>query len=356
MNRPRPLAHLDALRPYQAAGGFVPRYNLSANEAFLGPSGAAAEALEGAAGDLFRYPDGACTALREAIAVRYELTADKIICTAGSEELISLIVQAFVAPGKEVLFSQYGFIKYELAARAYGAEPVRASEVAFTANVGSLLAAVTVNTRVLFLANPNNPTGTQIIGAELRELRDGLRSDILLVVDAAYAEFVEDVGYEDGLALAGSTANTLALRTFSKIHGLAALRCGWGYGDLDLVNALHKVRGAFNVSAPAQIAATAAIQDQVHEASARAHNTRWRAWLAAQLTNAGYRVCPSATNFLMVVFDDAQRCQDACAQLRRHGVLALSLGGYGLPQAMRITVGTEDANRTVVRALCEPVT
>jgi len=353
MTLPRALAHLDALRAYQAAGGFSPLHNLSANEACLGASEAAAQALRGNVDAPFQYPDGSCTALREAIAARYSLKEQQVICTAGSEELISLIVQAFVAPEEEVLFSQYGFIKYDLAARAYGAKPVRATEKAFTADVDSLLAAVSAATRVLFLANPNNPTGTLLPGGELRRLRDGLRPDILLVVDAAYAEYVDDEQYDDGLTLADSTSNTLMLRTFSKIHGLAALRCGWGYGALELINVLNKVRGAFNVSTPAQVAATAAIQDLVHEARAREHNLKWREWLAAQLSDAGYQVCPSATNFLMIEFDDIHHCHRAAAQLQQQGVLALSLGGYGLPQAMRITVGAESANRAVVRALCE---
>jgi histidinol-phosphate aminotransferase len=345
--------HLDSLRPrpYRAASGIVPKYNLSANEACLGASPAAIAAAVTATQSLDRYPDGSALALRTAISNRYGLHLEHIICGAGSEELISLIVQAYAAPDDEVLFSQYGFIKYELAARAYGAVPVRAPETAFTADVDALLGAVTARTRIVFLANPNNPTGTYLPEGEVRRLRNGLRTDIVLVIDAAYAEFVEREDYSDGCALARETGNTLALRTFSKIHGLAGLRCGWGYGAPALIDTLHKVRGAFNVSTPAQFAAVAAIGDLAHERQAREHNTHWLAWLSAQLDAAGFDVIPSVCNFLVVRFRDELACQAGVNALATQGVLAMTLAGYGLAQSMRITIGTQAANHAVVTAL-----
>jgi histidinol-phosphate aminotransferase len=348
---PRARPHLDPLRPYKAASSVGTKHNLSANEACLGPSPAAVAAAIGAMQSADRYPDGGASALRAAIAERYRLDPERVVCSAGSEELISLIVQAYCAPDDEVLFSQYGFIKYELAARACGAQPVRAREAAFTADVDALLEAVTPRTRVLFLANPNNPTGTCLPDGEVRRLRVALREDIVLVVDAAYAEFVERPDYGDGLALAGETENTIALRTFSKIHGLAGLRCGWGYGAIELVNVLHKVRGAFNVSSMAQAAAAAAIADEDHVRRAREHNTQWLAWLSDRLARAGLKVIPSVCNFLVVRFADAAACQSALVALGRHGVLAMPLTGYRLLEAMRITIGTEAANRAVAEAL-----
>ena len=350
---PRPRPNLEPLRPYNAASSIGARHNLSANEACLGASPAAVEAAKAALQWADRYPDGSASALRAAIAGRLRLDPERIVCGAGSEELISLVVQAYCAPDDEVLFSQYGFIKYELAARAHGANPVRASEAAFTADVDALLRAVTPRTRVLFLANPNNPTGTCLPDSEVRRLRGGLREDIVLVVDAAYAEFVERPDYSDGLALAGETGNTIALRTFSKIHGLAALRCGWGYAARDLVDTLHKVRGAFNVSSVAQAAAAAAIADEAHVRRAREHNTKWLAWLSDRLRHAGLEVIPSVCNFLVVRFQDAAACQAALEALGRHSVLAMPLAGYGLPEALRITIGTEPANRAVAEALTE---
>jgi histidinol-phosphate aminotransferase len=353
MALPRPRPNLASLRPYQAAAGAEMTYNLSANEACLGPSPAALAAAAEATKSADRYPDGSALALREAIAARYRLDKERIVCGAGSEELISLIVQAYAAPGDEVLFSLYAFIKYELAARAYGAEPVRAPEKEFCADVDALLKAVTPRTRVLFLANPNNPTGTTLPDAEVRRLRAGLREDIVLVVDAAYAEFVERPDYADGLALAGETGNTIALRTFSKIHGLAGLRCGWGYAARDLVDTLHKVRGAFNVSCVAQAAAAAAVGDDAHERRAREHNTQWLSWLSERLQRAKLEVIPSVCNFLVVRFKDPAASQTAVAALARHGVLAMPLTGYGLPEALRISIGTEPANRAVAEALTE---
>lgn len=343
--------NLDALRPYRAAGGIVAKYNLSANEACLGASPAAIAAAVAAAQSLDRYPDGSALALRTAIGNRYGLPTEHLICGAGSEELISLIVQAYAAPDDEVLFSQYGFIKYELAARAYGAIPVRAPETAFTADVNALLDAVTPRTRIVFLANPNNPTSTYLPEGEVRRLRSGLRADIVLVIDAAYAEFVERQDYSDGCTLAQESGNTLALHTFSKIHGLAGLRCGWGYGAPALIETLHKVRGAFNVSTVAQSAATAAIGDLAHERQAREHNTHWLAWLSAQLEAAGLDVIPSVCNFLVARFKDVPACQAAVDALAAQSVLAMGLSGYGLPQALRITVGTSEANHAVVKAL-----
>jgi histidinol-phosphate aminotransferase len=351
MTHPRPRANLDALRPYQAVTGPDLRFNLSANEACLGPSPAALAAAAEAATSIDRYPDGAAGKLRLAIGTRYGLDPELIIVGAGSEELISLLVQAYVAPGEEVLFSQYGFIKYELAARAHAAIPVRAPEVEFTADVDALLAAVTPRTRLVFLANPNNPTGTYLRDAQVRRLREQLAEHIVLVVDAAYAEFVERADNADGLALARSTPNTVALRTFSKIHGLAGLRCGWGYGAREIVDVLHKIRGAFNVSAVAQAAAAAAIADTAHESRSREHNIEWLSWLSTELLAAGLEVIPSVCNFLVVRFQSAGACAAAITSLNGHGVLAMPLTGYGLPEALRITVGTESANQAVLAAL-----
>ena len=351
MTLPRARSNLDALRPYQAVGGVNAKYNLSANEACLGASPAAVAAAIEAARSANHYPDGGCHDLRRAISARYRLDPDRVMCGAGSEELISLIVQAYAAPGDEVLFSQYGFIKYELAARAYGATPVRAPEPAFVADVDALLAAATPLTRVVFLANPNNPTGTYLPAAEVTRLRRGLAENVILVIDAAYAEFVERPDYDDGLALAGDTRNTLALRTFSKIHGLAGLRCGWGYGTPELIGAMHKVRGAFNVNSLAQAAAAAAIGDLAHEKRARAHNSHWLAWLGPSLRALGLEVIPSVCNFLVVRFADGEACRSALSSLAARSVLAMPLTGYGLPEALRITIGTEPANHAVRDAL-----
>lgn len=353
MSRPKPLPHLAALQPYRASAAQHVRFNLSANEAFLGASPLALAAAMEASRDPATYPDGNATRLREAIAERYDLDPVRIVCSAGSEELISLLVQAYAAPSEEVLFSQYGFIKYELAARAYGALPVRAPERDCVANVDALLAGATERTRILFLANPNNPTGTYISAEEVRRLRAGLREDVLLVIDAAYAEYVESPDYSDGLAFAHLTENTIMLRTFSKIHGLAGLRCGWGYAAASVVESLHRVRAAFNVGAVAQAAATAAIRDLLHEGRAREHTHRSREQLAERLRAVGLRVIPSVCNFLAVRFSDAPAAQHALQALAAVGVLVMPLAGYGLPEALRITIGSPEANALVGQTLEE---
>lgn len=352
MNTPTPLPHLTALKPYRAAGGIATRFNLSANEACLGASPLAQAAARSATDRLASYPDGSAAELRDTIGQRYGLDPALVVCSAGSEELISLIVQAYAAPGDQVLFSEYGFIKYELAARAYGAVPVRAPETDFKANVDALLAAVTPRTRILFLANPNNPTGTYVRADELRRLQASLRADVLLVVDAAYAEYVEERDYGDGISLASGCQNTLILRTFSKIHGLAALRCGWGYSSRGVIEALHKVRGAFNVSGVAQAAAQAALADMHHEQRARSHTTRWRTWLTERLAESGYAVIPSVCNFVTVCFDDARASAEAEAKLAQRGVMVMPLESYGLPEALRITIGSQEANEVVAAVLC----
>lgn len=351
MGLPTPRPNLVPLRPYQAAGGITPKYNLSANESCLGPSPSAVRAASEAVRNLATYPDGGSCPLRAAIAARYRLDRDRIVCGAGSEELISLIVQAWVAPGETVLFSEHGFVKYELSARAYGAHPLRAVETAYTADVGALLDAVTPDTRVVFLANPNNPTGTYLPDREVRRLRAGLREDVLLVIDSAYAEYVTRDDYTDGSGLAGETGNTLMLRTFSKIHGLAGLRVGWTYGAPVLVEALNKVRGVFNVNVVAQAAAAAAVLDVEHERHAREHNAQWLPWLSHQLDALGLSVVPGVGNFVMVRFPSAHHCRLANEALSASGILVMPLAGYRMPEAMRITVGSAAANEAVIGIL-----
>jgi histidinol-phosphate aminotransferase len=352
---PTPRQSLLALRPYKAAaaGRVLPRHNLSANESCLGPSSAAIEAAAAACRNLELYPDGGSTSLRKALGSRFALDPEAIVCGAGSEELISLIVQAYVEPGDEVLFSHHGFIKYELATHAVGAVPIRAPETDFTADSDALIEAVTPRTQILFLANPNNPTGTFVPARDVRRLREELRQDILLVVDAAYAEYISRADYDDGLMLARETSNTLVLRTFSKIYGLAGLRVGWGFGSRALIDTLNKVRGAFNVSAIAQAAATAAIHDLDHESRARQHNDRWLPWLSDRLAGLGLMVVPSVCNFVMVRFTDPATAQAAERALAAQDVLTLRLAGYGLPEALRITVGTAEANEAVIAALAQ---
>jgi histidinol-phosphate aminotransferase len=325
---------------------------LSANESPLGPSPAAIEAYRGLAGSLHRYPDGGSVRLREALAAFSGRSADRIVCGAGSDELISLLLQAYAGPDDEVIHSAHGFLMYRLSALAVGATPVPAPETAdLMMSVDSIFERVNERTRLVFLANPNNPTGTYLPSAEIRRLHAGLPAHVLLVIDAAYTEYVDAADYDDGFALADDAANVVVLRTFSKIMGLAALRLGWAYAPGAVVDVLNRVRGPFNVSAAAQVAGVAALADRDHLARAKAHNDRWRPWLTAELERLGFSLTPSVGNFVLVRTGSPARATAMLRTLEAGGVLARAMGGYGLADCVRISVGLEAENRRVVDLL-----
>jgi histidinol-phosphate aminotransferase len=333
-----------------ALPGFAQPIKLSSNENPLGPSPKAMAAFRDAAADLHRYPDGGAERLREGIARRFGLEAQHIVCGNGSDELIALLTRAYAGPGDEVLFSRHGFLMYRLSALAVGATPKWAPEKNLRTNVEALLAMVTPATRIVFLGNPNNPTGSYLTGPELSELRRRLPGDVLLAIDAAYAEFVEADDYDSGESLVRAGDNSLMLRTFSKIYGLAALRLGWAYCPPAVADVLNRVRGPFNTSAPAQAAALAALDDREHESKTRIHNKTWREWLLGELAGVGYRVHASVGNFLLVEFADADA---ADAFLKSRGIIARRMGAYGLGHCLRVTIGTEAETRATAAALAE---
>lgn len=355
--KPRPGV-LD-VTPYEAGvsklDGMAHVIKLSSNESALGASPKAVAAYQAAAAKLHRYPDGASADLRAAIAAQFGLGADRIVCGNGSDELIHLLAQAYLGPGDEMLYSAHGFSIYPIAATAAGARPVAAPEREHTSDVDALLAHVTPATRILFIANPNNPTGTYIPASELRRLRAGLRGDVLLVVDAAYAEFVRRNDYEAGIELVSTHDNVVMTRTFSKIYGLASLRLGWAYCPAHVADVLNRVRGPFNVSLPAQAAGIAALQDTEFTEAAAAHNEQWLHWLEEELARIGLAFDKSAANFVLISFPQQNGCDAAAADahLRAHGLILRRMEGYGLPQCLRLTVGTEAENRTVIRRLAE---
>lgn len=347
------------VKPYEVGvsrlEGVADARKLSSNESALGPSPKAVAAYQAAAVKLHRYPDGAATDLRTAIAAHYGLAADRIICGNGSDELIHLLCQSYLGPGDEMLYSAHGFSIYPIATLAAGARPVAAREHDHTAHVDELLACVTPATRILFLANPNNPTGTYITAAEVRRLRAGLRDDILLVLDAAYAEFVRRNDYEAGIEMVSTHDNVVMTRTYSKIYGLAALRLGWAYCPAHVIDVLNRVRGPFNVNLPAQAAGIAALQDTAFTEAVATHTEKWRGWLAGELQKLGLFSDPSVANFLLITFP-AEAGRDAAAAdafLRKNGLIVRRMEGYGLPQCLRLTVGTEQENRDVIRVLSE---
>lgn len=354
--RPVPRAGVLAIEAYvpgkSQGGPGVKVHKLSANENPLGPSAKAVAAFQ-SANALELYPDGSSTRLREAIAAQYGLDPARIVCGTGSDELLMLTAAAFAGPGDEVLYSQHGFLVYRIAALAAGATPVVAPEKDYRTDVDALLAAVTDKTRVVFLANPNNPTGTYLPFDEVKRLQRGLPPHVLLALDAAYAEYVRRNDYEAGIELVATCPNVVMLRTFSKIYGLAALRVGWLYGPAEVADAVNRIRGAFNVSAPGLAAAVAAIEDTAHVETAVAHNETWLPWLAQELTALGLTVTPSVTNFLLVHFPPTpgRTAKEADAFLSQRGLILRRVDSYGLPDALRVTIGTEEANRLLVEAL-----
>ncbi|HRY05713.1 MAG TPA: histidinol-phosphate transaminase [Hyphomicrobiaceae bacterium] len=328
---------------------------LSSNETPLGPSPKAIEAYRSAAAALERYPDGQATALRAAIATRYGLDENRIVCGAGSDEILSMLAHAYLGPGDEAIYTEHGFLVYRIAILTNGANPVVAPERDLKTDVDAILARVTARTRMVFLANPNNPTGTYIPIDEVRRLRAGLRSDILLVLDGAYAEYVQRNDYEAGMELVSTTNNTVMTRTFSKIHGLASLRIGWGYCPAQVADVLNRIRGPFNLSSAAIAAGTAAIKDAAHMEKAVAHNAKWLAWLTAEIGSLGLVVTPSVANFILIHFprEAGRTARDADQFLKPKGIILRMVASYGLGHCLRMTVGTDDENRRVVAALAE---
>lgn len=357
MSLPRPRPGILEITPYvggkAALEGEGPAIKLSSNENALGASPRAIEAFRAAASAIHRYPDGGCTRLRQTIGRRFNIDPERIVCGAGSDELITLLVRGYVGPGDEVLMSEHGFLMYRLAALAAGAHVVAAPERELCADVDALLARVTSRTRILFLANPNNPTGSYLPAAELERLRAGLPDEVLLVIDSAYAEFVGAEDYDSGLAMAGRHDNVVVTRTFSKIHGLAALRLGWMFADPAVVDVVNRIRGPFNVSQPAQEAGVAALLDLEHEQRSRAHNDRWLPWLKREMEALGLVVHPSVANFLLVDFPRHPGGDAAAANafLEAAGVIPRRMEAYGLPDSLRFTVGTEEENRRLVAVL-----
>jgi histidinol-phosphate aminotransferase len=354
---PKPgILDINAYVPGESAvpGGLKP-IKLSSNETPLGPSPKAIAAYKDLAGSLERYPDGAATELRKAIGRVYGLDHERIICGSGSDELLNLLAHAYLGVGDEAIFTEHGFLVYRIVTLGNGAVPVVAPEKNYMTDVDAILARVTPRTKVVFVANPNNPTGTYIPFDEIRRLRQGLPGHVLLVIDAAYCEYVRRNDYEAGIELVATTDNTVMTRTFSKIYGLAALRLGWAYCPPGIAEVLNRIRGPFNVTAPSIAAGIAAIEDKAHVERSIAHNDEWLAWMTAEVEKAGLKVTPSVGNFILIHFpgQDGRGAAAADEFLKSKGIIMRRVTGYGLPNALRMTIGTAEENRATAAALAE---
>jgi histidinol-phosphate aminotransferase len=354
---PRAQAKIFEIDPYvpgkASAPGAARIFKLSSNETPLGPSPHAKEAFRAFADKLEAYPEGTAKDLREALGARYGLDPARIVCGSGSDEILHLLAFAYLGPGDEGIFTEHGFLVYRIAILAAGGTPVVAAEEGLTASVDQILGKVGPRTKMVFLANPNNPTGTYLPAAEVERLAASLPPDVLLVIDGAYAEYVGASAYTSGLELVTARENVVVTRTFSKIFGLAGLRLGWCFAPPAVCDALNRIRAPFNTNGAAIAAGVAALSDTAHLQAAVAHNERWRAWLATEISALGIYVTQSVANFLLLHFSDAAAACAADAFLTARGLVLRAVGAYGLPQCLRLSIGTEEANRLVVASLAE---
>ena len=354
---PKPgVMEIDAYVPGRSeAKGAARIFKLSSNESPFGPSPKAIAAYEAVEPLLGVYPEGTARILREAIAAHYGLAADRIVCGNGSDEILTLLANCYVRPGDEVLFSSHAFSLYKIATLANSGVPVEVPTPDLKLDIGDMIARVNARTRIVYLANPNNPTASYVPVSEMRRLHRALPDSALLVIDAAYSEYVQRNDYEAGIELVSTTNNTVMTRTFSKAYGLAGIRIGWAYCPKDIADVLHRVRAPFNINIAAQHAAVAALADVAHTDNAIRHNDTWRGWAIAQVRALGLRVDDSVANFVLIHFPDAKgrRASDADRFLMARGIIMRGCGSYGLPNCLRLTIGSEEANRAAIAALRE---
>ncbi|CAH2600566.1 Histidinol-phosphate aminotransferase [Rhodovastum atsumiense] len=355
MTAPRPRPEILTIDAYVAGQSKVQGVNriikLSSNEGAFGPAPAAQEAYRRVAAEIHRYPDGGSVALREALGKRFGLDPERIVCGTGSDELIQHLCHIYGGPGTDIIMSMHGFSMYQISGTYAGSRVLKAPERNLTTDVDAILAAVTPDTRIVFVANPNNPTGSLLPQSEMERLRAGLPPEVLLAIDAAYAEYVTEPGYDPGVKLVDAGENTVMLRTFSKVYALGGLRVGWCYAPASVTDVLNRVRGVFNVNLGAQAAAIAALEEQGWIDCAIAHNTEFRAKLSSFLESVGIKVWPSHGNFILADFGTPARAEAADAFLRGRGIIVRGMAAYDLPHCLRITIGNGEECALVADAL-----
>ena len=357
--RPLPHPSIAEISAYVAGESTAPGTDrilrLASNEGALGPSPKAVAAYLACANELHRYPDSGQKKLRQALALQHQLNEAQVVCGAGSDELISFLASCYSGPGDEIIYTEHGFLMYPIAARVAGANPVRVPDRGINVDVDAILNAVNDRTRIIFLANPNNPTGTMLPINDVMRLHDKLPLRVLLVIDAAYAEYVDRDDYSSGLELVEKHSNIVVLRTFSKIYGLASLRIGWGYFPLEIAEVLNKVRGPFNIGTAAIEAAVAALEDAEFVQKSRQLNQQVRTKFTEQVQSLGLKIHPSVANFLLVSFSGLAKGKDNAESarlfLKMRGILVRQVKAYGLPDCLRVTVGTEEDMNLVADAL-----
>ena len=355
MTGPLPRPEILTIHPYVGGESSLPGMNrtikLSSNEGAFGVPPGAQAAIRAAAEEAYRYPDGGADALRAALGKRWGLDPARIVCGAGSDDLIYQLCLAYGGPGRDIIMSAHGFSIYQIAGTYAGSRVIKVAERNLTADLDAMLAAVSPATRLMFLANPNNPTGSMVPAEDVARLRALLPPEVLLVLDSAYAEYVTRADYDVGTKLVDASGTTVMTRTFSKVFGLGGMRIGWCYAPPSVVDVLNRVRGPFNVSVAAQAAAIAALGEPGWVEKGCAHNAEWRPKLTAGLTEAGIKVWPSEGNFVLADFGAVARADAADAFLRARGIIVRKVAGYGLPHCLRITVGPAEEVEAVIEAL-----
>ena len=357
MTSPTPRPEILTIHPYVAGESDIPGFNrtvkLSSNEGAFGVPPSALAAIRNVAEEVYRYPDGSASPLRAAIGRRWGLDPARIVCGAGSDDLLYQFCLSYGGPGREIIMSAHGFSIYHIAGAYAGSKVIKVAERNMTVDLDAMLAAVSPSTRLMLLANPNNPTGSIVPAEEVARLRAALPPEVLLVLDSAYAEYVTRPDYDAGVKLVDATDNTVMTRTFSKVYGLGGMRIGWCYAPAAVVDVLDRVRGPFNVSVAAQAAAIAALAEPGWVEKGRDHNALYRPKLAAGIEAAGIKVWPSEANFVLVDLETVERADAADAFLRSRGVIVRKVAGYGLPHCLRVTVGTAEEVESVVDAFTD---
>lgn len=357
MTSPLPRPEILTIHPYVAGESELLGANrtvkLSSNEGAFGMPPSAQAAIAAVAAESYRYPDGGADKLRAAIGKRWGLDPKRIVCGAGSDDLLYQFCLSYGGPGRDIIMSAHGFSIYHIAGTYAGSRVIKVPERNLTADLDAMLAAVSPTTRLIFLANPNNPTGSMLPAEAISRFRSALPPEVLLVLDSAYAEYVVHPAYDAGVKLVDSTDNTVMTRTFSKIYGLGGMRIGWCYAPAAIVDVLNRVRGPFNVSVAAQAAAIAALGEPNWVETLCAHNAEYRLQLVAGLEKAGLKVWPSEGNFVLVDLETIEVANAADAFLRASGIIVRKVGGYGLPHCLRVTIGTSEEVGLAIDAFAE---
>ncbi len=346
------ISEIDNYVPGKAKIGSKKVVKLSSNENALGSSPKAMDIYGVHSKELMRYADGSCSLLREAIALKNKISADQIVCGAGSDEILAFLTSAFAGIGDEIIYSEHGFLMYPISAKRVGAKAIKVKEKNLRTDVEAMIAAITPKTKIIFIANPNNPTGSYIGEVEVRKLINATPKNVLIVLDHAYEEFVEESDYPNAISLVDEFENVVVTRTFSKIYGLASLRIGWSYSSIYVAEILNKIRGPFNVSGPAQVGAIAALQDEEFFAKSKAHNKKWLEIFFAEISKIpGIKAHSSVANFILLNFGTQEFCRKVNDLLLEKGFILREMGAYGLPNCLRMTIGTDSENNEMLEIL-----